>query len=210
MGLGFTAPSAPTWAAPGAAVLSAPTAVPDTQTDDDIVAVITSPQPGERVRGTITISGYAADRRSADGSGLNERDIQIYLNDSADERALLDIARPGQDSPAAAAALGPRFGQVGFQSTAWQTCSFPPGAYTVLVWVSSLTTPGARNVTQVSVEIEPCSAGTILHQDALGSGPARVPPNQASLVGQDRTIYGDFAVGISGRCVAPRVDCLYG
>jgi hypothetical protein len=185
-------------------------AAPVDQIDEDVVVAITAPQPGQRLRGNVVITGYAADRRSAIGSGLNERDIQVYLNDSADERALLDIARPGQDSPAAAAALGPRFGQVGFQSTAWQTCSFPPGAYTVFVWVSSLTTPGARNVAQANVEIEACPAGEILHQDALESPPARVPPNQASLVGQDHTIYGDFAVGVSGRCVVPRVDCLYG
>src|SRR5438132_634602 len=82
----------------------------------------------ERLRGRVEIVGYAADRRSPSGSGLNERDIQIYVNDSSDPWNLFDFALAGRDSPEAAAALGPGYSQTGFWD-AWETCTFPEGPY---------------------------------------------------------------------------------
>ena len=43
-------------------VLAADTAA---QRDDEIVLVITSPQPGQRLQGSVEITGYALDRRSS-------------------------------------------------------------------------------------------------------------------------------------------------
>src|SRR5207253_2945031 len=84
--------------------------------------------------------GYAADTRSTSGSGLNESDIQVYLNDSSDQRNLLHYAAGKRDSADAAASLGSQFGQAGFAAS-WDTCSFAPGHYSLTVWVSSLATP---------------------------------------------------------------------
>src|SRR4051794_10018799 len=66
-----------------AAVLSTPLAAarPLPEQDDNIVVRITSPEPGAQLEGWVTIAGYAYDRRSTDGHGLNERDIQLWLND---------------------------------------------------------------------------------------------------------------------------------
>src|SRR5262245_48278010 len=75
---------------------------PVAQDDPEIVVQNTTPQPGQRVRGTIEISGYAADRRSPSGSGLNEEDIQIYAGDWADPRNLIAYAFGRQDSPSVA------------------------------------------------------------------------------------------------------------
>src|SRR5579883_3020843 len=99
-------------------------AAPAGQVDPNVVVQITSPQPGQQLQGQVEIAGYAADQRSPSGSGLNERDIRLYLNDASDEQNLVDYAAAGLDSPSAAAALGPRFAQVGFGDT-WQTCAFP-------------------------------------------------------------------------------------
>src|SRR5207248_3128910 len=112
---------------------------------------------------------YAADRRSTDGSGLNERDIQLYLNGSSNERNRLDYAVPGQPSPAAAAALGPSFGRTGFTRT-WETCGFPAGSYQLFAWVSSLIVEGARNVASLPVEVSPCPPASVIVEDRFGAG----------------------------------------
>jgi hypothetical protein len=125
--------------------------------DRNIVVQVNSPRPGERVRGRVMITGYAADRRSADGSGLNERDIQVWLNDASDSRNQLGFAGGGRPSPDAAALLGPQFDRVGFERV-WDTCSLSPGPYELIVWVSSLIVPGSRNSASVDVEVEACPA----------------------------------------------------
>src|SRR5438105_3530041 len=85
-------------------------AAPANQLDDNIVVRVASLQPGQHLRGRVRPQGYAADRRSSSGSGLNERDTQIYINGpslSPDPWNLLDYTDPGQDSPEAVARLGP-------------------------------------------------------------------------------------------------------
>src|SRR5918911_1523515 len=68
-------------------------AAPAGQADRNLIVEITSPQPGERLSGRVEITGYAADLRSSTGTGINERDIQIFLNDSSDTQNLLDFGR---------------------------------------------------------------------------------------------------------------------
>src|SRR5438067_1172628 len=60
--------------------------------DEQLVVDITAPRPGEQLQGSVQITGYAADRRSREGSGINGRDIQIWLDAGPDRRALLQFA----------------------------------------------------------------------------------------------------------------------
>jgi lipoprotein NlpI len=131
-------------------------AAPMYQLDPNIAVQITSPRAGERVQGAIEITGYAADVRSEVGSGLNERDIQIYLRGSQITETLVGYAGAGEPSPQAVTVLGQQFNRVGF-SRLWDSCGQPPGSYEIVVWVSSLITSGARNLTSVDVEVVPCS-----------------------------------------------------
>src|SRR5260370_6007052 len=163
------------------AVLPAPWAhaAPTAQLDDSVVVRISSPARGEQVQGVVEIRGYAADTRSPTGSGLNESDIQVYLNDPSDPRNLLHYAAGKQDSADAATALGPQFGQAGFTAS-WDTCSFAPGHYSLTVWVSSLTTPGARNLATTDVEVGSFAAGTTLKAQTGHLTNLRLQPHQSA------------------------------
>jgi hypothetical protein len=183
------------------------------QTDPNMVVEITSPKPGERLRGRVEIAGYAADRRSPSGSGLNERDVQIYLNDSSDPWNLFDYALAGRDSPEAAGALGPAYSQTGFWD-AWETCTFPEGPYRLMVWVSSLVSPGARSFASVDVYVEACAPGSIVTQRDFANEPGGVytlhlegPTTRGFSLDP---IYADFAAGIDARCPQAGADCRYG
>jgi len=185
---------------------------PTLQGDPNIVVAITSPQPGQRLRGRVEIKGYAADLRSQSGSGLNERDIQIFLNDASDPWNIFDYAVPGQESPEAAAALGPRFSQAGFWD-AWETCTFPEAPYKLIVWVSSVVNPGARNFATVDVYVDSCDPGVIVAQSDFANEPGGVytmrlngPDTRGHLIDP---IFADFAAGIDARCVQASVSCSY-
>ncbi|HLH26302.1 MAG TPA: hypothetical protein VK066_27600 [Chloroflexota bacterium] len=185
---------------------------PVAQVDENVVVQITSPQPGQLLQGSVDITGFAADRRSSAGPGLNERDVALYLNDSADQRNLFDYADTGEDSPEAAAALGPQFAQAGFADS-WETCSFPPGHYQLIVWVSSLVVPGARNFASVDVEIAPCPAATVIPNDAFEAHPDEASVRLAGPEGSGYMygpIFADVAIGLDARCTQTGVDCRYG
>jgi len=176
------------------------------------VVQLTSPRPGEVLSGPVTIRGYAADRRSTGGSGLNEADIQLYLDDTSDEWHLFDFATGGQDSPEAAAALGPQFDHVGFQDV-WQTCSFPAGPHKLIVYVSSLVQPGGRNFTTVDVNLEGCADGVGLYRDDFTARPGGVETQELAPGGTGAdyvdAIFGNFAAGIDARCTEAEVPCFY-
>jgi hypothetical protein len=124
--------------------------------DFNIAVQIDNPRPGERVRGSVVISGFAADRRSSAGPGVNDRDIQIWLRDTAQVMELVGYGGGNRVSQAAATALGPQFDQSGFERV-WDSCAVSPGPYELVVWVSSLVVPGSRNYSTVDIEVEPCS-----------------------------------------------------
>lgn len=188
-------------------------AAPESQLDDAIVVQLLAPQAGDVLRGQVEIAGYAADRRSSQGSGLNERDIQLYLGDASDPRNLLDYAEPGQDSPAAAAALGPQFARAGFRAS-WETCAFPPGPYRLTVWVSSLVVPGARQMASAEGTIAPCPPGSVLYQDDFATEPGGVFRLRVDQPGSrfwgPAAVFADFAAGIDARCPQAGRDCRYG
>jgi hypothetical protein len=165
-----------------------------TALDQNIVVRIASPRPGESVTGQVVISGYAADRRSQEGSGLNERDIQIWLNDASDPQNLLGYASPSSEVPVQVSALPPDIAPVGY-ARLWDTCTVPPGRYEVVVWVSSLARPGARNLASVDVEVLPCAPGTTATAAAPAgpvatpARPAAAPPSRGS--GPGRVLFQD-------------------
>src|SRR3954451_3130326 len=186
------------------AVLPAPSAhaASPAQLDDSVVVRISSPTRSQEVQGLVEIRGYAADTRSDAGSGLNESDIQVWLNDSSDPQNLLHYAAGKQESPDAAAALGAKFSQAGFAAS-WDTCSFAPGHYQLTVWVSSLATPGARNLATTDVEVGSCAAGTTLKAQTGHLTNLRLQPNQSAYrVGS--TIWADFAMGVDAHCSIAR------
>lgn len=195
-----------------AAAMVAP-AAPDPQIDDNIVLQITSPAPGARLRGRVEITGYAFDRRSGEGSGLNERDVRLYLNDAGDEWNLFDYALAQRDSPDAAQAYGARWDKVGFWD-AWEACSFPEAPYKLIVWVSSRTVEGARQTASVDVYVERCPEATDIYRsnaanDTGGRYTLRVEGNGARSFSPD-PIFGDYAAGIDAQCLAAGVSCMYG
>lgn len=128
------------------------------QPDQNIVVVLTSPQPGAHVQGDVRIAGYAADRRASIGSGLNDNDIRLYVDDDSTEASFIGYAGSQHPSPDAATTLGPQFNLVGFERI-WHTCSLPPGTHDLIIWVSSLVSPGARGALHTDVEVDPCPAG---------------------------------------------------
>lgn len=195
----------------------APTeAAPIGQIDENLIVVITNPQPGQRLEGRVEITGYAADPRSARGAGVNPRDIRLYLDDVSDERYLLAFAEAGRDSPEAIAALGPRIDNAGFRAL-WETCSFPAGPYKLMVWVSSLTTPGARQGASVDVDVAPCNPpGNRIGftnsdqvftntQSQLNTAFSRTL-NLGAAPGAPR-VFADFAAGIDAWCVETDEGC---
>jgi len=217
-------------------------AVPASQEPDDIVLQITSPWPGERLRGPVEITGYAFDPRrpTAEGiafaqqtppvcasgqesnglcsSGLNERDIRIWLNapsdpvNNFDPWNLFDYAVPGQDSPDATA-RGAQFAKTGFWD-AWETCSFPEAPYRLTVLVSSLAVPNTFQFASVDVYVESCGTAQPIVSDTFASQPGGVYTQRltdASTRGPLLDpIYADFAAGITARCTDATADCHYG
>jgi hypothetical protein len=217
-------------------------AVPDSQDGADIVLQITSPKSGDRLRGPVEITGYAFDPRSptAEGialaqqappvcssgqepnglcsSGLNERDIRIWLNSPSDPVNtfdpwnLFDYAVPGQDNPEAAA-RGARFAKTGFWD-AWETCSFSAAPYRLTVLVSSLVVPNTYQVASVDVYVESCGTGQPIVSDTFEGQPGGVYTQRLTAASTRGPlldpIFADFAAGITARCTDPTVDCSYG
>jgi hypothetical protein len=197
---------APSWAGPA------------DQLDANLIVQFTSPAPGDYLRGGVMIQGYAGDRRSASGSGINESDVQLYLDappGPVDLRSLLAV--PGTDRSDELSAPDPGCcapelpTALGFRSP-WDTCTFPPGRHTLTAWVSSLVVPGAQNRTDVEVDVAACAPGQIEARNDLAAAGNRVVLEQpmAISVGEPAgvaAIRANFAVGVDARCSTTAVHC---
>jgi hypothetical protein len=177
------------WLGQVALVPPAPVAA---QLDEDLVLVLSTPAAGARLTDRITISGYAVDRRSNDGPGINDRDVRVYLDSDRDETLLLGFASFGAASPAAAAAEGSRGQRAGFERD-WDTCAFAPGPHRLIVWVSSLVAPGGRQRQEREVTLTACPDGA---------------PNSPSVAGAWQSDFGPvelrhrpLAAGVDGATV---------
>jgi hypothetical protein len=193
-------------------------AAPAGQSDDDnIVVAFSSPRWRQAVRGIVTIAGHAVDLRATRGSGLNEDDIQVYLDDSTDPRNLLyyPLTERGMRSSEAAEYRPP--GERMEFLFDWETCTFPSGPHTLIVWVSSLTVPGARRYATVDFTILPCPAAEVLEPDKFPSDTmtARVDPADRTEPHRDHLFHtafplANYVVGGDARCLRPGLDCRVG
>ena len=134
------------------------------QPDDSLVVAITSPAPADVLRGRALIRGWAVDVDHPPrlGSGINPRDVQLWLGAYPDGRRL-DYARYGEPSDEAQQVFDARYAASGFVAE-WETCSFSPGPYDLWTYVSSLASPGAQGYNTVAVTVAPCSAGSELYR----------------------------------------------
>ena len=140
--------------------IASPVASVELQRPTDLRVALTAPRPGTVIQGRTLVTGWAVDPTSPDGSGVNPRDIQLWLGAPPDGY-LLDYAQYGQPSPDAAAIYGPGSRDTGFVMD-WETCSFPAGNHELWAFVSSSARPGLTDFTRVDVTVSPCPAGTVL------------------------------------------------
>lgn len=185
---------------------------PNGQLDPSIVVQFENPQAGEHVTGITDIAGFAGDRRAQDGSGLNERDVQIYLDDEESPpqyRNLLAVpgtARNGELDERPGNCCDRELNTALLFRTPWAACTFPAGRHTLTAWVSSLAVPGARQRATVEFATEQCPAAQVLAEHALPVPPfsgLRAAPGESRIApvpGDLTAVYADFAVGLDFRC----------
>jgi len=188
------------------------------QTPTDLRVAITAPGPGAVVQGRTLVTGWAVDPTSADGSGVNPRDIQLWLGAPPDGY-LLDYAQYGQPSPEAAAIYGPGSRDTGFAMD-WETCSFPAGDYDLWAFISSSARPGLTDFTRVDVTVSPCPAGTVLFRADWSTVPPLITEQseqgpvddgwtvrrlQPGAAGRGvEGVYGDFLAEVTAQLVGAR------
>jgi hypothetical protein len=137
------------------------------QAPEEPVVAILSPPPDATLNDRVAIEGWAVDPTSTAGTGINPRDIQLWLGAPPDGK-LLDYAQYGLASPQAMQFYGSNFQRSGFVRS-WETCSFPPGPYDLWVIVSSLANPGAFGFNKVDLTVAPCAPGTELYRADFGT-----------------------------------------
>jgi hypothetical protein len=180
---------------------------------------IDEPRAGERLSGYRTITGWAADLLPG-GPGIDPKNVQVWIDGA--QGSPLGFAQYGWQRDDVAGMLGDtRFAQTGFR-LGWDTCTFPPGDYHIVVygWRQDTSEVG---LTSVDVTVEPCAlaAGSVLLADPLDSanqlwptgandecahryqgGEYRVlklAPNAAEDCAPpdvERTVYGDFTLEV--------------
>lgn len=197
-------------------------AAPNGQVDNGVVLQVTNPQPSQSIRGLTMITGYAGDRRNRSGSGINQDDIQIYLDDSSNApnpRNLLSIpgaSRTNELDERDPSCCHPDLAAALVFRVPWETCTFPAGRHTLTTWVSSGTVVGARNRTSVDFDIAPCADGQVLASNNLDDGTTgsriRISSRNAQaysgVPASITRVYGNFAMGIDARCEVSS-DCFY-
>jgi hypothetical protein len=134
------------------------------QSPAELIVAITSPAPGTTVNGRVRIEGWAVDPGNppTSTSGINPRDIQLWLGPYPDGR-LLDYAAFGLTSEPSMGFYGASYLRSGFERT-WATCSFRPGPYELWVYVSSLSNPGVLGYNKLDMNVTPCAPGTEIYR----------------------------------------------
>ncbi|HSN76475.1 MAG TPA: SBBP repeat-containing protein, partial [Anaerolineae bacterium] len=103
----------------------------------DVFAPIEQPTAGAFVAGMVTISGYAIDRRSPSGTGIDL--VHIYLDGPYGTGTIIGAATYGLDRPDIAAQYGERFRYSGWE-LAWDTTAgLAPGVHRLYLYAHRTT-----------------------------------------------------------------------
>jgi hypothetical protein len=97
----------------------------------NVLAPIEQPSAGAVVSGTVILSGYAIDRRSPAGAGIDL--VHIYLDGPYGTGTIIGGATYGLDRPDIAAQYGARFRPSGWE-LAWGTGSLAPGVHRLYLY----------------------------------------------------------------------------
>jgi hypothetical protein len=95
-------------------VLRTPTPTPTPTYAPNVIAPIEVPVDGAAVTGSVTISGYAIDRNSRSGTGINT--VHLYLDGLYGTGTFLGEAEYGLNRPD----VGTRYGNVRFNPSGWR------------------------------------------------------------------------------------------
>lgn len=114
-----------------------------------VVAPIEQPAAGSVTGGLVTVSGFAIDRASPVGTGIDR--VSIYLDGPYGVGAFIGVATYGLVRPDVAAQYGARFAPSGWSLT-WNTQSVLPGEHQLVMYAhrttdDSWTTPRFQPVT---------------------------------------------------------------
>ncbi len=101
-----------------------------------VLAPIEHPNAGAVVSGTVSLSGYAIDRRSPSGTGVDL--VHIYLDGPYGAGTIIGGATYGLDRTDIAAQYGERFGPSGWE-LAWDTAGLAPGVHRLYLYARRTT-----------------------------------------------------------------------
>jgi hypothetical protein len=102
----------------------------------DVLAPIEQPPAGAYVSGAVTLRGYAIDRASATGTGIDL--VHIYLDGPYGTGTIIGGATYGLDRPDIAAQYGTRFAPSGWE-LAWDTTGLAPGVHRLYLYAHRTT-----------------------------------------------------------------------
>lgn len=102
----------------------------------DVLAPIEEPAAGAFIAGAVTLRGYAIDRASPTGTGIDL--VHIYLDGPYGTGTIIGGATYGLDRPDIAAQYGERFGPSGWE-LAWDTAGLTPGVHRLYLYAHRTT-----------------------------------------------------------------------
>ena len=88
------------------------------------------------IRGTVTLRGFAIDRASAAGAGIDR--VDVYLDGPYGTGTIIGAATYGLDRPDVAAQYGARFGPSGWELV-WDTAGIAPGVHRLYLYAHRTT-----------------------------------------------------------------------
>jgi hypothetical protein len=102
----------------------------------NVLAPIEQPTAGAFVSGVVTLRGFAIDRASATGTGIDM--VHIYLDGPYGTGTIIGAATYGLDRSDIAAQYGARFGPSGWE-LAWDTSGLTPGVHRLYLYAHRTT-----------------------------------------------------------------------